>query len=603
MDKLAKLPPKDLKSLKDHPIAQGVISNTIFQIVSNGLYFMIAWLVRHYALIYGIPPFVAILLAVFAFFLISLSVNLLRRRKEAKALNAASVEALESASPATLPPEKPKPKLDFEIDESESSVSAIRGGSHVSRITADINLRCEKETDRLMVVRSFHLSLHRLDADGKVTLIPYQQEAQVIWESSKGKLVPFKEGWTIDKPRSDFRHYSLTIEITPQAQKELSPDHFLGLTMDAIGQDLVSKTIHVKDWTEDNSPISLKPFEVFPPAAQKEISELKGKLRDYKATNEKLGRFNERYTWLIKLADTQKAEIDEHVSFSEINFCYIDQLSPKLYRVVFALWVTNNSHLDISLEDELEGIIKFEGVELLEKKRIISPLRDAPQGSRRSATIEQRLSDNEYQTVMDAHNNMGQAYFQFDDLIVNIVGGKRSPSIDRKSLKIPKNTNATAFPLTVVQRGLRVKALSQVWGRCVQLAEPLRIATDDKPLDKNVIENWRSGALYIFEREGYSEEGANRILKEVTGGEVISETSGSAQRNSIYRYISVLEDLISRELKELHNPEPTRRLTHKELVQKIEALPPEERAKAFKYYGLMLEEQQKDELSRNTKKT
>jgi hypothetical protein len=498
---------------------------------------------------------------------------------------------------------KPKPKLDFEIDETESHVHVQRGGSHVSRITADIKVRCERETDSVMVVRAFRLSLHRLDTDGKVITIPYQKDVQVVWDDSKGKLIPLRDGWTIDKPRSEFRHHSFIIEITPQAQSELSPDHFLQLTMDAIGQDAVTKTVYVKDWSEGQySLISLKPFEVFSLAAQQEIRELKTKLSGYEKTNAELGKKNKEYDWLIGEAKKHKADIDERVSFNEISFCYMDQLSPKLYRAVFALWVTNNSLLDISLDDELGGIIRFEGMELLEKKRIISPLKNAPHGGRRSATIEQRLSLNEYQTVMEAHNSMGQAYFQFDELIVNIVGGKRSPSIDLKSLKIPRNTNATAFPLTVVQRGLRIKALSQVWGRCVQLAEPLRIATDDKPLDKSVIENWQSGAIYILTREGYTEEGANTILREVTAGEAISETSGSSQRNSIYRYISVLEDLISRELKELHQPEPTRRLTHQELVRKIEALPLEERATAFKWYGEMLE-QQKNELSRNTKKT
>lgn len=224
---------------------------------------------------------------------------------------AITVAPIEPQTKRDLP--KPLPKLDFEIDESESGVSAIRGGSHVSRITADINLRCEKETDSIMVVRAFRLSLHRLEADGKVTLIPYQQEAQVIWESSKGKLVPCKDGWTIDKPRSDFRHYSLTIEITPQAQKELSPDHFIGLSMDAIGQDLVSKAIYVKDWTEDNSPISLKPFEVFSPAAQEEIRELKTKLHSYETTNARLGEKAKEHQEKIKQLERIRAESVEKV--------------------------------------------------------------------------------------------------------------------------------------------------------------------------------------------------------------------------------------------------------------------------------------------------
>lgn len=305
MDRLDKLSPKDIKPLKDSPIAQGLISNTLFQILWNGIYFVIGLLIRHYALISGIPPFMAILLGVVGFFLMSLSVNLLRRKKEARALNTSTVATLDSRSPAQLQPAPAKPKLNFEIDDKDSNVSVKRGGSHLSHITAEIKLRCEREPDSLMVVRSFRLSLHRLDANGKVITIHYQKESQVIWEDSKGKLVPFSDGWTIDRPRSDYRYYSFNIEITPQAQAELSSDHFLELTMDAIGQDLVSKAVYVKDWSEGSfSPISLKPFAVFSPEAQKEIRQLKDKLNSYEKTNEQLGRHDDEKDEQIKRLNT-----------------------------------------------------------------------------------------------------------------------------------------------------------------------------------------------------------------------------------------------------------------------------------------------------------
>lgn len=538
MDKLDKLTPKDIKPLKDSPIAQGLISNAIFAVAWNGVSVMIAWLVRHYALIFGIPPFVALSAGVVAFFLLALSYNLIMRQRDAKALKAAT----EPPDAAQLQP-APKPKLDFEIDEGESGVSTIRGGSHVSRITADINLRCEKETDSIMVVRTFHLSLHRLEADGKVTLIPYQQEAQVIWESSKGKLVPFKDGWTIDKPRSDFRHYSLTIEITPQAQKELSPDHFLGLTMDAIGQDLVSKTIYVKDWTQDNSPISLKQFEVFSPAAQKEIKQLKGKLKDYEETNAKLGAKNQEYDWLLAEARTHKSAIDEYVSLKEFTFCYMT-LTNDISIVVFGLFITNNSVLDVRLDDKLDGVITFEGTELLEPKRVISTMDTVPHGATRSLTIEQRLSPGEAKRI-DSYSHTERANFEFDNLIVHIVGGKRSPEVKRKRLKIPRNTVVNAIPMNLAERGKRIRVFSAIRGRAVQIFEQFRQG-NLQPLPVDTLENWVNFSQSELERVFKPTE-IKAVWKDITENEPFPNPTGVAQEIWLDRCIVNLGATIARD--------------------------------------------------------
>lgn len=522
--------------------------------------------------------------------------ELSRRNSDNKALQRqlgeaqAAIKQLEGSKRRLPPaPEGPKPKLDFQIDEKESHVNVHRGGPNVSRITADIKLRCEKETtDREMVVRAFRLSLHRTDADGKVIAIPYEKQAQVIWEDSKGKLVPLSDGWEIAKARSDFRFYSFAIEITPQVQDTLSPDYFFQLTMDAIGQDAVTKTVHVKDWTEgEYSPISLKPFAPYPLEAQKEIKRLKAELESYKQTNAALGKKNQEYDWLIQLAKDQKAAIHEYVALKEFTFCYMDQLTPSIFRVVFALSVTNNSVLDISLSDELDGTIRFEGVELLEKKRVISPLKDAPHGATRSLTIEQRLSKGEADTVRDAKLKTGQANFEFDDLIVNIMGGSRSPDITSRKLKIPKNTTASAFPITQAIRSARVKALSYVWGRCVQLQEPLRI--DDNPIAKSTVDNWESGSLSILEREGYTKDEAKQIMQQVIPEGDFPETSAPSQRQWIHYGIAVLEDLIAKEIKAIHGTAEPRRLTHKEILRRIEELPVEDQARAYQAFGALLE--------------
>ena len=506
----------------------------------------------------------------------------------------ASKQLQATALPAKLPPvpEKPKPKLDFVIDTGqESHVNVQRGGgrANATRVIADIRLRCEKETDSPMAVRSFRLSIHRLEADGTVTTVTHQEAVQVAWEDSKGKLISSKDGWEIDKPRSDYRHYAFTLEITPQVQDELSPDHFFQLTMDAIGQDAITKAVYVKDWTEgEYSPISLKPFPPYPLEAQKEIKQLKAELESYKQTNAALGKKNQEYDWLIQLAKDQKAAIHEHVALQEFTFCYMEQLTPSIFKVVFALRVTNNSVLDISVSDELDGTIRFEGVELLDKKRVISPLKDAPHGATRSLTIEQRLSKGEADTIRDAKLKTGQANFEFDDLIVNIVGGSRSPDITSRKLKIPKNTTASAFPITQAIRSARVKALSYVWGRCVQLQEPLRI--DDNPIAKSTVENWESGSRTILEREGYTKAEAKEIMQQVIPAEGdFSETSAPSQRQWIHYCIAVLEDLIANEIKAIHVTAEPRRLTEKELLQRIQELPVEDQAKAYQAFGALLE--------------
>lgn len=79
MDKLDKVPPKDVKPLRDNPIAQGIVSNTLFQVAWNGASAVIGWIVGHYALLGGIPPYWAVLMGAVVFFLIALSYNLFKR--------------------------------------------------------------------------------------------------------------------------------------------------------------------------------------------------------------------------------------------------------------------------------------------------------------------------------------------------------------------------------------------------------------------------------------------------------------------------------------------------------------------------------------------
>jgi len=480
--------------------------------------------------------------------------------------------------PKTTEPEKPqliagaRPKLTFDIDENESSASVKRVGSHVSLITADLKVRCEKEADSTMVVRAFHLSLNRLETDGKMTVIPYQKERSVIWEYSNGKLVPFNEGWTIDKARTEYRHYSLVIEITPQAQAELSSDHFLQLTMDAIGQDEVPKAIYVKDWSEDNSPISLKRFEVFSPGARHEISKLKEKLRSYETTNAELGRQsteakgaykaqkrelqeaekridelrNEKigvekalqiaeskvsdWLWLTSGAEKQKPVISAHVKVIEVSLgdMILTGLDPT---VRFGIKVLNNSLLYVSIahevEDHVKGKIRFaghEGIALRGSKIVLYTTKDIAPGKEGTLTIEQRLIDNEAR-IIDDGKGWPDARFNLSELEIKIVGGKLTPDIAATSLDL-RNATVSAFTVNLLERGQRIRAMAEVRGSAQQLHEALRVT--ERPMPKEVFERWEAASLE-FLKQVYEEKALARVWAEVTDQSPIPTTAASQQ--------------------------------------------------------------------------
>jgi hypothetical protein len=250
-----------------------------------------------------------------------------------------------------------------------------------------------------------------------------------------------------------------------------------------------------------------------------------------------------RYSWLTALADDQKIDIDEYVLLKEFTFFYMEPLTPSIYRVVFGLFVTNNSVLDIGLSNELGGLIRFEGTELAETKRVISSLEDAHHCKTRSLTIEQRLSVGEAQTIGDARYAISSR-FEFDDLIVTIVGGGRSPDVTPRRLKIARNTFVNAFPASLLERGQRIRALSEIRGSCVQLHETLRISSQ-QPLSKVIIEAWKTAAMATLER-AYTEAGAKQVFKEISYDKPIPEEATS-QGNWLRGCIVVLGELITRE--------------------------------------------------------
>jgi hypothetical protein len=543
MNKLDKIPPKEIKPLKDNPIAQGIISNAIFQVLWNGISALIAWIIVHYALIGGVPLFFAIFLAVVAFFLLALSYNLIMRRRDARALKDAKDERLEVASTTQLQPATEKHELTFEIDQSGSQVR-VGGGSVVRRITAEIKLRCIKKTDNLRTVRAFHIALLKSEANGETTVIPLE-DGQSITDLQTLGVVSDADGWMIDKPLSTPRCYRFFIEITKEIESSLSRDHFLRVTMDAVGQVPVRQDLFVENWTE-LSPITLKRREEFSFVAQKEINKLKAELGSYEQTNERLGRFIEEHKALIDVAREQKAEIDNWV---KIKGCERGDLTLQPVeltahpKVMLSIWITNTSALNVAISNSLDGVIEFEGSELRESKKVVNPITNLETGETQCLTIEQRLSDSDVSMLRKAEHSTRALYFNFDKLKVTIIGGKRSPDLPATILRIEEHNKAVAFPVSPHERLQRVRAFSEIRGRCVQLHEPLRIGNE--PLPKQVIEYWRDGALDTL-RHVYKDEGAERLWREITHGEPIPE-SASFQRGWLSGCIVMLGAMLEEE--------------------------------------------------------
>jgi flagellar biosynthesis component FlhA len=128
MDKLAKDPPKGIQRLKENPIAQGIVSNALFQVGWGAVSAMIAWIIGHYALIGGIPPYLAIFLAVVAFFLMALSYNQIRRRRDARALNTATVEPqTESEREAIERIGEQHDQLQVQLHFAEQEIATLKG--------------------------------------------------------------------------------------------------------------------------------------------------------------------------------------------------------------------------------------------------------------------------------------------------------------------------------------------------------------------------------------------------------------------------------------------------------------------------------------------
>src|SRR6185295_11284486 len=159
-------------------------------------------------------------------------------------------------------------------------------------------------------------------------------------------------------------------------------------------------------------------------------------------------RLAEKYKWLIELAAKQRDEIDEWVKVKGCERGDLDIHVPlgEPQTVRLSIWVTNKSVLDISLDDKLDGIVKFQSMALTDSKKILNHVIDIPCGETACLTFEQRLTPSEVKAILDAQYTVRPQFYNFDELVVTIKGGKRSPDIPSKPLQLGASF-ANAFPV------------------------------------------------------------------------------------------------------------------------------------------------------------
>lgn len=459
---------------------------------------------------------------------------------------------IEAASPKTLQaiPEKPKPKLTFEIDERDiSQVRVGNGNREICRIHLELKLRCIKEVDGPIAVKSFHASLHHLQEDGSEKTIINQEDTQFSRKLPNLDILPADEMWTIREPDSGFRVYQFVTEISRRLQASLSPEHFLRVTMNAVGQGPLAQNVFVKDWTQPGSRISLTRPEKLPPETQNEINALKRRLNSADQQIETIGQYYQQFEALIALAKKHRDAIADRVTVTDCERGDLT-LQPREVsshpRVMLSLWITNKSLLEVAISNDLAGSIEFEGTELRESKKIVNPITSLETGDRQCLTIEQRLSDSDVSMLLRSQHSTRPLYFNFENLILNIIGGKRSPDLKATQLKIEKHHKALAFPVSPLVRLQRVRALSEVRGACFELHELLRIAEDqEQALPIKQIESWRDRSSDTLKKV-YEDEGAKHLWQEITHSEPIPE-SASFQRGWLSGCLVVLGAMLEEE--------------------------------------------------------
>jgi len=151
-----------------------------------------------------------------------------------------------------------QPKLLFEIDEKQSQVNTLGGGTAGRRINANIRLRCMKIAEHPMAIRELHAAL--LKEGHREPVVP-QEGALVVMNHPDMNKVDFADGWTVNEPLTGYRWFMFYLDITEQQLQKLSGDYYMRLTMIAVGQPPLSIDFDVNNWQDarkSNSDITIR---------------------------------------------------------------------------------------------------------------------------------------------------------------------------------------------------------------------------------------------------------------------------------------------------------------------------------------------------------
>jgi hypothetical protein len=239
-----------------------------------------------------------------------------------------------------------------------------------------------------------------------------------------------------------------------------------------------------------------------------------------------------QWEWLTKEAEQQKTAIAAFVRLEEVSLGDMT-LTGNNPCVRFGVKVTNKSFLDISLdyelEDQVKGKIEFSGgnktIPLRGTKTVINTAKDIPPGGPGCLTIEVRLIDNEPRVVNDS-KGWPDALFHFAGLVIDIVGANRTPDVATMQLEM-RNATASAFPVNLLERGQRIRALAEVRGSAIRFYE--RLKGGGSPVPKVVIEQWEATSRTTLENV-YDAEALRRAWERITHNDPIPSEVSSQRR-------------------------------------------------------------------------
>lgn len=139
--------------------------------------------------------------------------------------------------------------------------------------------------------------------------------------------------------------------------------------------------------------------------------------------------------WLHGIAEADKQGIQNAVKIRGIDFR--NEIEPgRIPYVDFVFSVSNQSVYEITVDDAVDGYIRFHNEELTREKKIVeTTAHDCQIRDKCFFTIRQWLSQEQADFIMQDRNS--ERPFWFDNLIITVRGGSNFPDITPRRLEIP----------------------------------------------------------------------------------------------------------------------------------------------------------------------